>query len=52
MKTPTLTAKTAYYAKVRAANYADSLRLEGFDVRPKQHRKVPNPSKTGKKQPP
>lgn len=39
MKSPTLKDKIAYYAKVRRANYADSLRLEGFDVGSKKVRK-------------
>jgi hypothetical protein len=32
MKSPSLKDKVAYYAKVREANYASSLRLEGFSV--------------------
>lgn len=39
MKSPTLEDKIAYYAKVRKANYTDSLRLEGFDVGPKKPQK-------------
>lgn len=33
-RSPTLEEKRVYYAKVRAANYAASLRLEGFVVPP------------------
>ncbi|MGY3229244.1 hypothetical protein ACVWWJ_000728 [Luteibacter sp. HA06] len=32
MKSPSLKDKVAYYAKVREANYVNSLRIEGFDV--------------------
>jgi len=32
MSSLSLMAKKAYFAKVRRANYAASLRLEGFDV--------------------
>lgn len=33
-RSPTLEEKRAYYAKVRAVNYAASLRLEGFVMPP------------------
>jgi hypothetical protein len=49
MKSPTLKDKIAYYAKVRRANYADSLRLEGFDVRSKDTQKSPSSGMTSKK---
>lgn len=49
MKAPTLKDKAAYYAKVRAANYADSLRLEGFDVRRKEGKKPPSAAAAIKK---
>jgi hypothetical protein len=49
MKSPTLEDKIAYYAKVRKANYTDSLRLEGFDVGPKKPQKDDSSSPRGKK---
>ena len=51
MKSPTLEDKIAYYAKVRKANYADSLRLEGFDVGPKKPHKSNTSTRAGKKSP-
>ncbi|WP_156493034.1 MULTISPECIES: YhfG family protein [unclassified Alcanivorax] len=33
MSVPSLESKKAYFAKVRRANYAASLRLEGFTVK-------------------
>ncbi|WP_414675065.1 YhfG family protein [Luteibacter sp.] len=50
MKAPTLKDKMAYYAKVRAANYADSLRLEGFVAPQKQDHKHRRAGVAGKKQ--
>jgi hypothetical protein len=49
MKSPSLKDKAAYYAKVREANYANSLRLEGFTTPSKSRDKsVPAASRMGK----
>ncbi|UPG85235.1 YhfG family protein [Luteibacter aegosomatis] len=50
MKSPSLKDKMAYYAKVRGVNYANSLRLEGFDVPQKGQRKVASSSVLPKKE--
>lgn len=42
-RSPTLEEKRAYYAKVRAANYTASLRLEGFVVPPSSKEPMPTP---------
>lgn len=49
MKSPSLKDKVAYYAKVREANYANSLRIEGFVTSSKSRDKgAPAASRKGK----
>lgn len=49
MKSPTLKDKVAYYAKVREANYVNSLRLEGFVTSATTTAKSTTGSSSGKK---
>lgn len=49
MKSLSLKDKIAYYAKVRGANYTESLRLEGFDAPVKRSIKDTPTASLGKK---